>query len=94
MVKLPGRYSSEAVVINHIDSVTSYNADGTGYRERTVVAHILSDAAVHQFGVIAVPFASASEKVEFLYVRVRRPDGTVTETSPAAAIEQARTRHA
>jgi len=81
-------YAGESVVLVRVADVFAMNADGTGYHEHTVVARIQSDAAVRQLGVIAVPFASASEKVEFVYARVRRADGTVAETPGADALEQ------
>lgn len=82
------KYAGEAFVIERGDSVYSFNADGTGYRQRTVVVKIQSEAALQELGVLTVPFAGASEHVEFHYARVRRPDGTVTETPVSGAIEQ------
>jgi len=81
-------YAGESIVIVRSANVISMNADGTGTWERTVVVRVQSDAAVRQLGVIAVSFASASERVEFAYARVRRPDGTVTETPGSDALEQ------
>jgi tetratricopeptide (TPR) repeat protein len=81
-------YVGEGMVIQRISYVYSMNADGTGYQERTVVAKLQTDAAVQQLGVISLQFASASEHVEFKYVRVRRPDGSVTETPLTDVIEQ------
>ncbi|HVG27543.1 MAG TPA: DUF3857 domain-containing protein [Acidobacteriaceae bacterium] len=81
-------YSSEPLVLERLSSVVQFNADGTGYRERTVVVKIQSEAAVRQLGVVSVPFASASERVEMHYVRVREPNGTVTETPISSGMEQ------
>ena len=81
-------YAGESIVIERTESLFAMNADGTGYRERTVVVKVQSEAALRQLGVLSVPFASASEHVEFKYARVRKPDGTVVETNPGDALEQ------
>jgi len=81
-------YAGESYVINRMDQVYSENGDGTGWRQRTVAIKVQSDAAVRQLGVVAIPFASASEHVEFTYVRARKPDGSVVETALTGAIEQ------
>ncbi|MGB9407837.1 MAG: DUF3857 domain-containing protein [Terracidiphilus sp.] len=61
-------------------------ADGTGVRQFTFAARVHSEAAVRQLGVLSLPYASSSEHVELIYVRVRRPDGSVTETPVTEAI--------
>jgi tetratricopeptide (TPR) repeat protein len=71
----------------HDDSVYSYNADGTGFRERTMVVRVQSEAALRSLGVVAVPYAGDSERVEFAYARVRRPDGTVVDTQTSDALD-------
>jgi transglutaminase-like putative cysteine protease/tetratricopeptide (TPR) repeat protein len=82
------RYAAEAFVVNSSSWVYSENADGTGYSERTVAVDVRSEAAVRVFGVIHIPFASASSHVEFAYARVRHKDGSVTETPATDVIEQ------
>ncbi len=82
-------YSAEPMVIEHVDEVYTMAADGTGSTRHTVVARIQSESAVRQFGVINLAFASSSAHVEIGYLRVRRPDGSVTETPASAAIEMA-----
>ena len=83
----PDPYSAEPIVIEHLDNVYSYNADGTGYRDRTVAARVQSEADVRALSVIAVPYAGNSEQVQFLYVRVRHADGTVVDTPATDAID-------
>jgi transglutaminase-like putative cysteine protease/tetratricopeptide (TPR) repeat protein len=80
-------YAEESIVIERADSVYTFAADGTGTHERTVVARIQSDAAARSLGIVAVGYAGNSQQVEFLYARVRRPDGTVVETPPADALD-------
>jgi tetratricopeptide (TPR) repeat protein len=81
-------FAAESYVIGQNDGVYSNNADGTGYREHTVAVTVQSDAALRAFGVVAVPFASATEHVDFHYARVRHKDGSVTETPTKDAMEQ------
>lgn len=81
-------YAAEPLVIVRLETVTDMHADGTGSTTRTVVARVQSEATLKQFSVISVPFASGSQKVEFLYARVRHADGTVTETPPSDVMEQ------
>jgi len=80
-------YSAEPIVIEQLDHVYTMAADGTGVRQYTVATRIHSDAVVRQLGVLSLPYASSSEHVELIYVRVRRPDGSVTETPVTEAIE-------
>jgi tetratricopeptide (TPR) repeat protein len=82
------RYAAESVIIDRDDWIYSSNADGTGYREDTIAATVLTDAAVRQLGVIGIEFASASEHVEIVYAQVRHKDGSVTQTPVTDAIEQ------
>ena len=80
-------YPEESFVIEHIDSVYTMAADGTGSKELSFAVRIQSDAAVRALGVVSVPYAGNSEQVEILYARVRRPDGAVVETQPADALD-------
>lgn len=80
-------YAEEPMVIEHADSVLNMLADGTGWRQLTLVARLQSDATVKAFGVLTVPYASSSEHVEISYARVRHPDGTVNETQPSDAMD-------
>jgi len=80
-------YADEPVVIVASDTAYTYAADGTGSRVLTIVERLQSDAAVKQFGLVAIPYASNSEQVEILYARVRHPDGSVDPTPVTDAIE-------
>ena len=81
------QYAGESIVLERSDVVYSMAADGTGWVERTVVARVQSEAAVKELGIIGLAFAGASQRVEFEYARVRRPDGTVAETPVTDAQE-------
>jgi hypothetical protein len=74
-------YSKEALVILSHVSVTRYTEDGTGERVDTMRVKMQSDAAVRALGVLTFPYASSNEHVEVIYVRARKPDGSVVTTS-------------
>jgi tetratricopeptide (TPR) repeat protein len=80
-------YAAEPIVIERLDHVYVYAADGTGSETTTVVVRVQSDAMVRQFGVVNISFAGASQRVEIGYVRVRKADGSVAETPVSQAIE-------
>jgi len=84
----PPNFAAEPYVIQHLSTIYSMHADGTGTTEQTAVVKIQSEGALRSFGVLIVSFASQSEHVEIVYARVRRPDGSVLETSPTDAVEQ------
>ena len=73
-------YSREAVVYEKLATVYDFNADGTGQKTATIVAHIQSDAAVRQLGVISISYAAQNEHPEIVYLRVRKKDGSVIQT--------------
>jgi tetratricopeptide (TPR) repeat protein len=80
-------YAAESFVIEHLDTVFTFAADGTGFNVRTVAIRIQSEAAVRSLGVVSIPYAGNSEQVEILYARVRRPDGTVIETDTTGTLD-------
>ncbi|MGO9086525.1 MAG: DUF3857 domain-containing protein [Candidatus Sulfotelmatobacter sp.] len=73
-------FSKEAFTVERISTRIAAESDGTGTREVTAEVKILADAGVKAFGVINFTYTSANEAVEFDYVRVRKPDGTVVKT--------------
>ena len=81
-------YAAEPMVAQRVDVLYSMNADGTGFRQRTLAVKVQSEASLREFGVVDIPFAGDSEKVEFHYVRVRHPDGTVADTPVSGVLEQ------
>lgn len=81
-------YAAEAAVLLDRQSITTMQADGTGVTETSFSVRLQSDASVRAFSVISVPFAGASQHVDFVYARVRHPDGKVIETPIGDALEQ------
>ena len=80
-------YTHESSVVEHLDRVYRYAADGTGSKEVSAVLEIRDEAAVKSWSVLSFPFASSAEHVEIDYVRVRRADGTIVATPSADAQE-------
>ncbi|MFY9939147.1 MAG: DUF3857 domain-containing protein [Silvibacterium sp.] len=78
-------FAKEGAVYEKIATVVHYDADGLGEKMLTVVARIQSEGAVHEAGLLTFSYASGEEKVEPVYVRVRKPDGTVVNTPAADA---------
>ncbi|HKR60077.1 MAG TPA: DUF3857 domain-containing protein, partial [Pyrinomonadaceae bacterium] len=73
--------SQEAFVIERYKTLYRYEKDGTGAREQSISVKIQNEGAVEQFGQLIFPYSSANEKVEFKFVRVRKPDGSVIDAS-------------
>src|SRR5579859_3978257 len=81
-------YADEAVVVQSDDVAYRFAADGTGTKRETTVLRMQSSAALQSFGVLSFPYASSTQKVEIVYARVRKPDGTVVETPVSDAQDQ------
>jgi tetratricopeptide (TPR) repeat protein len=81
-------YSDEAVVVEHDDAVYRFAADGTGSKRETTVLRMQSSAALQTFGVLSFPYASGNQQLDLVYVRVRKPDGSVVETPVSDAQDQ------
>jgi tetratricopeptide (TPR) repeat protein/transglutaminase-like putative cysteine protease len=79
-------YSKDALVVEKLDTDVTFAADGTRVWEQSLVVRIQSDAGVRQFGVLRFPYSAADEKIDLVYVRVRKPDGRVIET-PEASVQ-------
>lgn len=73
-------YSTEPYVIEKIATVVAFQNDGTNTTDVTVRARIQSDAGIKQFGIVSLPYASASTSVQLVYARVTTPDGKTIET--------------
>ena len=74
------QFAKEGVVYEKVATVMHYDANGLGDKTLTVVARVQSEGAVHEAGLLTFSYASGEEKVEPVYVRVRKPDGTVIST--------------
>ncbi|MGH9617881.1 MAG: DUF3857 domain-containing protein, partial [Acidobacteriaceae bacterium] len=76
-------YSKEAYVVDRYDIAGDFHADGTWEETATVVAQVKSQAGILQFGNLSIPYESRNQTADFVYIRIRKPDGTVVETPSA-----------
>jgi transglutaminase-like putative cysteine protease len=84
----PTSFPSEPYVVTKALTNVSMNADATGTRVITFAVRVQSEAALRQFSVASISFASQAEHADFVYVRAIHPDGTIQETPVTDAIEQ------
>ena len=77
--------SQEAVVFEKLQDLVRFENDGSGVRENTTVVRAQSQAGVQGLGQLIVGYSSLTETLQVDYVRVRKPDGRVVETSLADA---------
>jgi len=80
-------YKDEALVYESLSTSYAYAEDGTGEKRIMAVMRMQSDAAVKQFTVFSIPFASSNEKVAIHSIRVRHSDGSTVETPAADGME-------
>src|SRR5690242_2717337 len=73
-------YSKEPYVFEFIETDVRYEPDGKGQRDLNLRVRLQSESAVHEFGLLTYSFASRFEKLDVVFVRVHKPDGTVLET--------------
>lgn len=73
-------YSKQAYVIDQYDIAMTFQPDGTWQQVATIVVQVKSQAGILQFGNLPIPYESRNQKVEFTYIRIRKPDGSVVET--------------
>jgi tetratricopeptide (TPR) repeat protein len=77
----------EPYVVEFLQNKYRFEADGKGYRDLILRVRVKSENAVRDFGVLVYPFASSFETLNMVYVRVRKPDGTVVDT-PVSEIQE------
>jgi hypothetical protein len=73
-------YAQEAVVIEQARTVLRFEQDGTARREIYMRLRAQSEAGVQQWGQLLFGYNSANERPDILFVRVKKPDGTVIAT--------------
>lgn len=81
-------YGDEAAVVLRDQVTYRYAADGTGSRTETTVLRVQSTAALQRLAVLGFAYASATQSLDIIYARVRKPDGTVVETPVGDAQDQ------
>lgn len=73
-------YSEEAAIIELQETKISFDNDGKRSHEQLTQVRVNSDAGIQQWGILSLPYQSATETVEIGYVRVRKPDNTIVAT--------------
>jgi tetratricopeptide (TPR) repeat protein len=80
------QFKDESFAIEYYRKAIRFEADGTGATDLKVSIRVQSEPAVRQFGLLAYAYNASFESLEVIYVRVRKPDGTVVDT-PAADVQ-------
>lgn len=75
-------YSKEAFIHEEVSAKIAFQNDGTSTRESYDRVRILSAAGVQRYSVLTFPYESATQTLQVVFVRVRKPDGTVIVTPP------------
>jgi len=78
----PPNYSQEAAVIEQMSTKVTFDNDGKRSREQATRVRVKTDAGVQEWGLLSLPYQSATETVEVGYVRVLKPDNTTVNTPP------------
>jgi Tfp pilus assembly protein PilF len=76
----PSSFSNESFVVQSLQTEIRFESDGTGSREMVARVHIQAEAALRSFGLLAFSYDHSSESLDILYVRCRKPDGTIIPT--------------
>jgi tetratricopeptide (TPR) repeat protein len=79
-------YSQKAYVIQKLDTRFDFHSDGTWDETKTVSVRVQSQAGIQAFGNLSAAYAADNQQADFVYVRVRKPDGTFVAT-PASNIQ-------
>ncbi|HEY4932684.1 MAG TPA: DUF3857 domain-containing protein [Terriglobales bacterium] len=82
----PADYSQEAFVTEHYIDSFRFENDGTGREQIDARIKINSDSGVQALGQLKVGYSALSDKLEVVYVRVIKPDGTVIN-APESGIQ-------
>ena len=77
-------YSQEAFVTEHYLESFRFENDGTGREQIDARIKINSDSGVQALGQLKVGYSALSDKLEVVYVRVIKPDGTVITAQESA----------
>jgi len=75
-------YSQEPAVIEEMSTKLAFNNEGNFTREQTSRVRVQTDAGVKQWGLLTIPFQSATQTVDLDYVRVHKADGSFVITPP------------
>jgi len=74
--------SQEPAIIQEMSTKVAFDNEGLSTREQSTRVRVQTDSGVQQWGLLNLPFQSATQAVEISYVRVRKPDGGLVITPP------------
>lgn len=80
-------YSAEPFVFEKMATAIAFQNDGSYAADATLRIRAQSQAAVQQFGLLSLPYASATSTLDIDYVRVIKPGGQVIETPLDGVLE-------
>ncbi len=81
---VPPDYSQQAFVVEHSRQSMRFENDGTGREEHEAVIKITSESGVQALGQLKIGYSALSDQLDIVYVRVRKPDGTVVTAQDSA----------
>jgi len=77
-------YSQQAYVVEHLSQEMRFENDGTGREQMTAQIKIISESGVQALGQLKLGYSAASDKLDIVYARVRKPDGSVINAQESA----------
>jgi tetratricopeptide (TPR) repeat protein len=80
-------FSLQDFVIEHSLTTVRLENDGTGERDIVASIHVQNPAGVHQFSELVIGYDSARESISVDYLRIRKPDGSLARSRPAAVMD-------
>ena len=80
----PPDYSQEPYVVEHYHQTMRYENDGTGREQLDTQIKVVSESGVQALGQLKIGYSALSDKLDIVYVRVRKPDGTVVAAQESA----------
>jgi len=89
----PPDYSQEAYVIERYGVAMRFENDGTGREQLDARIRVVSESGVQALGQLKVPYSTFSDKLDIVYVRVRKVDGTLV-TAQESSIQDVTTPNA
>ena len=73
-------FSQEAFVIEQSRNAYRFEEDGTGRHDTYLRVKVQSEAGVQFWGQLLLGYNAATEKLDILFVRVHKADGSVVTT--------------
>jgi tetratricopeptide (TPR) repeat protein len=80
----PPDYSQQAYVVEHFVESMRFENDGTGSDQTDARIKIIGESGVQALGQLKMGYSALSDKMDIVYVRVHKPDGTVVQAQESA----------